>query len=185
AGGWGGGERQGVRVWRGGFAVGVLGAVAARLARDRYRVRRRHKSMLSGQPLSQPPLARQRTSSTTRQLANPAILPHGGLGAFAFNAVPISSRMTGSSIVARTFHGSPSAIFFIVPRRILPERVFGNRATAMATLNAATGPIFSRMSAMHSFSISAGGRLTPDLSTMKPHGTSPLSWSLTPSTAHS
>src|SRR5262249_57353066 len=84
AGGWGGGERQGVRVWRGGFAVGVLGAVAARLARDRYRVRRRHKSMLSGQPLSQPPLARQRTSSTTRQLANPAILPHGGLGAFAF-----------------------------------------------------------------------------------------------------
>jgi hypothetical protein len=41
-----------------------------------------------------------------------------------------------------------SAIFFMVPRRILPERVFGSRATAIANLKEATGPIFSRMRAM-------------------------------------
>ena len=39
-------------------------------------------------------------------------------------------------------HASPSAIFLMVPRRILPERVFGNRATVIASLNAATGPSF-------------------------------------------
>ncbi len=39
-----------------------------------------------------------------------------------FSASPISSRMTGSSMVAGIVHGSPSAIFFIVPRRIFPER---------------------------------------------------------------
>ena len=66
-----------------------------------------------------------------------------------------------------------------------PERVFGRRATVMASLNAATGPIFSRTSATISVSISDGGRLTPALSTMKPHGTSPLRSSLMPSTAHS
>ena len=70
---------------------------------------------------------------------------------------------------------SPSAIFFMVPRRILPERVLGRRGTVMASLNAATGPIFSRTSATISCSISVGSRLTPALSTMKPHGTSPLS----------
>ena len=104
---------------------------------------------------------------------------------FPFSAPPISSSTFGSSIVAGMVQLSPSAIFFMVPRRILPERVFGSRGTVMASLNAATGPIFSRTSATISFSISAGGRLTPALSTMKPHGTSPLSSSAMPITAHS
>ena len=56
----------------------------------------------------------------------------------------------------------------MVPRRILPERVFGSRATTIASLNEATGPIFSRISPQHSCSISAAGRLTPALSTTKP-----------------
>ena len=51
---------------------------------------------------------------------------------------------------------SPSAIFFMVPRRILPERVFGSRGTVIASLKAATGPILSRTSATHSLSISEG-----------------------------
>ena len=76
---------------------------------------------------------------------------------FPFSAPPISSRIAGSSIVAGIVQGSPSAIFFMVPRRILPERVFGSRATVMASLKAATGPIFSRTSATHSCSISAAG----------------------------
>jgi hypothetical protein len=37
-----------------------------------------------------------------------------------------------------------------VPRRILPERVFGSRATTIASLNDATGPILSRISPQHS-----------------------------------
>ena len=44
-------------------------------------------------------------------------------------------------MVAGMVQGSPSAIFFMVPRRILPERVLGSRATMIASLNAATGPI--------------------------------------------
>src|SRR5213593_1536899 len=54
------------------------------------------------------------------------------------NAVVISSRMTGSSIVGGTRYSTPSAIFFIVPRRILPERVLGNRWTTVAVLKQAT-----------------------------------------------
>ncbi len=37
---------------------------------------------------------------------------------------------------------SPSAIFFIVPQEIVPDRVFGRRLTVIAILKAATGPIF-------------------------------------------
>jgi hypothetical protein len=48
-----------------------------------------------------------------------------------FRAPPISSRIAGSSIVAGMVQGSPSAVFFMVPRRILPERVFGSRATVI------------------------------------------------------
>ena len=47
-------------------------------------------------------------------------------------------------MVAGTLYGWPSAIFFTVPRRILPERVFGRRGTTVAVLKAATGPIDSR-----------------------------------------
>src|SRR5713101_8689120 len=60
---------------------------------------------------------------------------------YPFKALPISPRIAGSSMVAGMVHGSPSAIFFMVPRKILPDRVFGSRATVMASLKAATGPI--------------------------------------------
>jgi hypothetical protein len=61
-----------------------------------------------------------------------------------FKAPALPSRTAGSSMVAGMDHGSPSAIFFMVPRRILPERVLGRRPTVMATRKAAIGPIFSR-----------------------------------------
>jgi len=47
--------------------------------------------------------------------------------AHASSASLISSSTFGSSIVAGVAHSSWSAIFFIVPRRILPERVLGSR----------------------------------------------------------
>jgi len=55
------------------------------------------------------------------------------------SALSISLRITGSSIVAGMIHGSPSAIFFIVPRRTLPERVFGSLETVIVSLKAARG----------------------------------------------
>jgi len=58
---------------------------------------------------------------------------------FPFSAFPISSKITGSSIVAGIVHISWSAIFFIVPRRIFPDRVFGSRATTTACLATASG----------------------------------------------
>ena len=73
----------------------------------------------------------------------------------ASSASAISSSAFGSSIVAGVVQASWSAIFFIVPRRILPERVFGRRGTTIAILNAATGPILSRTSVTTSFSISS------------------------------
>src|SRR5665213_997502 len=73
----------------------------------------------------------------------------------------------------------------IVPRKILPERVFGRRSTTSAALKLATGPMRSRTSATASASISAGARATPALSTRSPSGTWPLSASATPITAHS
>src|SRR3984893_19524501 len=102
-----------------------------------------------------------------------------------FSASPISSSTLGSSMVAGIVHGSPSAIFLIVPRRIFPDPVFGTSATVVASLNAATGPSLSRTSATISFSISAWLLVTPAFSTRKPQGTSPLIESLMPSTAHS
>src|SRR5215470_5245473 len=112
----------------------------------------------------------------------------GGYGSrytLPFSASPISSSTLGSSIVAGMVQLSPSAIFLMVPRRILPERVFGSLPTVIASLKAATGPSFSRTRATISFSISAGLRITPAFSTRKPQGTSPLMASLMPSTAHS
>mgnify|MGYP003406743093 CR=1 FL=1 len=50
-------------------------------------------------------------------------------GAIVFLASDASSLMTGSSIVAGVLNDSPSAILTMVPRRILPERVFGSRST--------------------------------------------------------
>src|ERR1700748_1610115 len=45
------------------------------------------------------------------------------------NAAPISSSTFGSSMVAGMVQGSPSAIFLMVPRRILRGRVLGNGRT--------------------------------------------------------
>jgi Flp pilus assembly protein TadG len=88
---------------------------------------------------------------------------------------PISSRIAGSSMVAGIFQSSPSAIFCMVPRRILPERVLGRRFTVSAILKAATGPISSRTSLTTSFRSPRSDRLTPELSTMKPAGNWPFS----------
>src|SRR6202040_1545570 len=73
---------------------------------------------------------------------------HRGRGHFSAwwspaRAAAISGRIAGSSMVAGSRYSSPSAIFFMVPRRILPERVFGSRLTTTATLNDATGPMRS------------------------------------------
>jgi hypothetical protein len=56
----------------------------------------------------------------------------------------------------RHLPASPSAIFCMVARRILPDRVLGSRLTAITFLNAATGPILSRTSLTTSFSTSSG-----------------------------
>jgi hypothetical protein len=69
----------------------------------------------------------------------------------------------------------PSAIFFMVPRRILPERVLGRRLTVMAILKAATGPIFSRTSATIPSRSPRRACVTPAFSTMKPQRHSPFS----------
>jgi len=53
-------------------------------------------------------------------------------------------------MVAGILKSSPSAIFTIVARKILPDRVFGNRSTTATSLNAATGPIVSRTRATQS-----------------------------------
>jgi hypothetical protein len=50
-----------------------------------------------------------------------------------FSASPISSKIAESSMVAGIVHGSPSAIFLMRLRRILPEHVLGRR-TAKSTL---------------------------------------------------
>ena len=97
----------------------------------------------------------------------------------------ISFRMAGSSIVGGIRYSTPSAILLIVPRSILPERVFGSRLTTVATLKEATGPIRSRTISISSLTISSYGRRTPALSTTRPNGISPLISSATPSTAHS
>ena len=98
----------------------------------------------------------------------------------------ISSRIIGSSMVAGTLNSLPSASFFMVPRRILPERVLGRRRDDghqleggdRADLVADLGDQLLRGS-------SSGSRSTPALSTTRPSGSSPLSWSATPITAHS
>src|SRR5258705_6602222 len=61
-----------------------------------------------------------------------------------FSASPISSSTLGSSMVAGLVPGSPTALFLMAPRRILPERAFSSRATVIASLNAAAGSGLSR-----------------------------------------
>ena len=88
-------------------------------------------------------------------------------------------------MVAGIFHWVLSAMDFIVPRSIFPERVLGKRLTTAASLKAATGPILPRTSCTTSLTISDSSRVTPELSTSRPRGSSPLSASATPTTAHS
>ena len=47
-------------------------------------------------------------------------------------------------MVAGTPNSEPSAIVFMVPRRIFPERVVGSRLTTPEVLKAATGPMLCR-----------------------------------------
>src|SRR4051794_41943146 len=88
---------------------------------------------------------------------------------FPFSAAAISSRIAGSSIVAGIDHGSPSAVFFTVPRRILPGRVFGRRTTVIASLKAGTGPNFSGGSPTSPRASTAGAAASPDFRATKPH----------------
>ena len=88
-------------------------------------------------------------------------------------------------MVAGIVYGIPSAMRLTVPRRILPERVFGSRLTTVAVLKAATGPIVSRTFRTISATMSASERVTPAFVTTNPTGTSPFSASATPTTAHS
>ena len=88
-------------------------------------------------------------------------------------------------MVAGILNSAQSAILTMVARRILPERVFGRRSTTATSLNAATGPIFSRTSLMHSALISSSVLVVPLLVHTKPIGNWPFSWSVTPITAHS
>ena len=88
-------------------------------------------------------------------------------------------------MVGGTLYSSLSAIFCTVPRRILPERVFGRRSTTIAVLNEATGPIWSRTSRTASPWITPWSRSTPAFSTSSPSGVCPFRESATPTTAHS
>ncbi len=124
--------------------------------RGRDRLRLRPGSLIGAIALDREQPSQGRSREVSRDRARgltcssaPLRPPHAAL-----TPTPISSRIAGSSIVAGIVQASPSAIFFIVPRRIFPERVFGSRATMIASLNAATGPIFSRTSTTSSRSIS-------------------------------
>ena len=54
----------------------------------------------------------------------------------------ISSKISGSSIVAGTLNSSPSAILHTVERKIFPDRVFGKRFIISACLKNATGQAY-------------------------------------------
>ena len=51
----------------------------------------------------------------------------------------ISSKIAGSSIVGGILYSTLSAIFLIVPLKILPDLVFGSLLITIAILNAAVG----------------------------------------------
>lgn len=59
---------------------------------------------------------------------------------YSSNLYLILSKTDPSSIVAGTLYGSPSTIFFRVPRSTFPDLVFGNLSTIIAFRNAATDP---------------------------------------------
>src|SRR4030095_759493 len=82
-------------------------------------------------------------------------------------------------------YSRPSAIFLMVPRTILPDRVLGSRFTTVATLKQATGPILSRKGLDQFSDDLTTGTLHTCLSTTRPKGISPLSASAAPTTAHS
>ena len=54
--------------------------------------------------------------------------------AFGSSASATSASAVGPSMVEGVSNASPSAILRIVPRRILPERVFGRRGTSTVRL---------------------------------------------------
>ena len=68
--------------------------------------------------------------------------------------------MVGSSIVAGILKVH-FLQFYHCGTQNFPERVFGSLSITATSLNAATGPILSRISRIHSVAISASGRLTP------------------------
>ena len=67
----------------------------------------------------------------------------------------------------------------IVPRNVLPDRVFGNLGTVTTVRNAATAPMFSRTSFTTSEHTCESVRFVPDFNTIKPTGSSPFNSSET------
>ena len=104
---------------------------------------------------------------------------------FLIKSSLISSNIAGSSIVGGILYSTLSAIFLIVPRKILPDLVFGSLLITIATLNAATGQILSRTIWIHSFEIVSLSLSTPAFKTINPIGNCPFNLSATPRTAHS
>jgi hypothetical protein len=80
----------------------------------------------------------------------------------------------------------PSAIFFMVPRRILPDRVFGRRGRRWRRLEGRDrADLRSRTSCDLAFDPPRRPRVDAGLEHDEAEGTWPLSWSAAPITAHS
>ena len=62
-------------------------------------------------------------------------------------------------MVAGVVYSCPSAIFFMVPRRILPERVFGRPFTTSAVRKQVNAPIVVRTRSTSSAAMSASARV--------------------------
>ncbi len=110
---------------------------------------------------------------SARTLASAAFVAIvAGSALYAFRATPLIRAQRAVRDVDEV-HASPSAIFFIVPRRILPERVLGRRATVIASLECRHRPDPLSHQADDLLLDRAGRPVDARLSTMKPQGTSP------------
>ena len=80
-------------------------------------------------------------------------------------------------MVGGILYSTLSAIFLIVPRKILPDLVFGSLFIIIATLKAATGPILSLTIWTHSLEIVSLSLSTPAFKTSNPIGNWPFNLS--------
>ena len=101
-------------------------------------------------------------------------VPHASMSLGSSSVRVRSMRIEASSIVGGTLYSCRSAIFCIVLRRTLPDRVFGRRSTITARLKSATGPIWSRTSWIVSLMIVLGRAFDPGLEHEEPERDLPL-----------